>query len=171
MLDRDSTPPGNSRRWASIRPPTRSGGGVLPGAAAKDVHSVLSLPLSVNGRGLGALNFYARAKGAFSGDDEEVAGLFARQAAVSLANSSAYWGATALVDQLTEALTSRAVIDQARGVIMGVQGCTADDAFDVLRRASQRENKKVRDFAHGIVERAHRRPNGNDRAPVGPAGR
>lgn len=140
-------------------------------AAAKDVNSVLSLPLSVNGRGMGALNFYAQAEGAFSDDDEEVAGLFARQASVALANSSAYWGATALVDQLKEALTSRAVIDQAKGIIMGLQGCTADDAFDVLRRASQRENKKVRDIAHSIVERAQRRPKRNGGAPGGPAGR
>lgn len=123
-------------------------------AAAKNLHSVMSVPLSVKGRGIGALNFYARAESAFSGDDEAFAALFARQAAVALANASAYWGAAELAEQLKAALSSRAVIDQAKGIIMGSQGCTADQAFDVLRRASQRENTKVRDIAQAIVERA-----------------
>lgn len=123
-------------------------------AAAKEIYSVLSCPLSVKGRGIGALNFYSRTPGAFTEDDEGLGSLFARQAAVALANASAYWGATALAEQLKEALTSRSVIDQAKGIIMGVQRCSADDAFDVLRRASQRENKKLRDIAQSIVERA-----------------
>ena len=127
-------------------------------AAAKGIHSVLSLPLAVAGRGLGALNFYAGAPNAFSEDDEEVGRLFARQAAVALANAEAYWGATTLAVQLKQALTSRAVIDQAKGIIMGLQGCSADEAFDVLRRASQRENRKLRDIAQDMVERAQRLP-------------
>ena len=126
-------------------------------AAAKEIYSVLSCPLSVNGKGLGALNFYSRTPGAFSDDDEELGSLFARQASVALANASAFWGATALAEQLKEALTSRAVIDQAKGIIMGAQGCSADEAFDVLRRASQRENTKLSDIAQGIVERVQSR--------------
>lgn len=130
-------------------------------AAAKGIHSVMSLPLSVRGQGVGALNFYSRSKGAFSSDDEDVGFLFARQAAIALANSSAYWGATELAEQLNEALTSRAVIDQAKGIIIGTNGCTAEEAFDVLRKASQRENHKLRDIAQRMVEQAQ---NGNRRA-------
>lgn len=126
-------------------------------AAAKDIHSVMSLPLAASGKPIGALNFYSRTKRAFSEDDEELGQLFARQAGVALANSLAYWGATELAQQLEEALSSRAVIDQAKGIIMGAQGLTADEAFEVLRRASQRENTKLRDIAHRIVEQARSR--------------
>jgi AmiR/NasT family two-component response regulator len=52
------------------------------------------------------------------------------------------------------ALTSRAVIEQAKGILMAQSHVSADDAFEVLVRASQRENRKVRDIAADIVRRA-----------------
>ena len=58
-----------------------------------------------------------------------------------------------LGEHLNEALSSRAVIEQAKGILMaGTQGLTADAAFDMLRRASQRENVKLREIAMRIVE-------------------
>src|SRR5581483_488446 len=59
-----------------------------------------------------------------------------------------------LVAQLEEALSSRAVIEQAKGVIMAQSRCTPNEAFDMLRRASQRTNRKVRDLAVELVRRA-----------------
>ncbi|MDQ3641569.1 MAG: ANTAR domain-containing protein, partial [Actinomycetota bacterium] len=56
--------------------------------------------------------------------------------------------------QLAQAMQSRAVIEQAKGILMGRSPqMTADEAFDVLRKASQRENVKVRDIAQRIVDR------------------
>ena len=49
------------------------------------------------------------------------------------------------------------MIDQAKGIIMAAKGCTADEAFDVLRRASQRENTKLRLIAARIVEQVQSR--------------
>jgi AmiR/NasT family two-component response regulator len=49
------------------------------------------------------------------------------------------------------ALASRAKIEQAKGIIMAGSHCGADQAFEILRRASQRENLKLRDIAHAIV--------------------
>jgi hypothetical protein len=46
------------------------------------------------------------------------------------------------------------VIEQAKGVLMAQAGCQPDEAFDILRRASQRTNVKVRDLAAEIVRRA-----------------
>lgn len=126
-------------------------------AADKGIYSLMSLPLAANGRPIGALNFYSRTKAAFSDEHEEVGQLFARQASVALANAAAYWGATDLAHQLEDALESRAVIDQAKGIIMAAKGCTADEAFDVLRRASQRENTKLRLIAARIVEQVQSR--------------
>jgi AmiR/NasT family two-component response regulator len=68
-----------------------------------------------------------------------------------------------LSEQLREALASRDVIGQAKGIIMARSGCDEDHAFDVLRRASQRESKKLRDVAQAVVGSARQRSNLADR--------
>ena len=64
-----------------------------------------------------------------------------------------YWGAFELTQQLDDALSSRATIEQAKGVLMATTpGLYPEGAFDLLRRASQRENIKLRVIARRIVE-------------------
>ena len=58
------------------------------------------------------------------------------------------------VEDLRATLRSRPVIDQAKGILIAERGCTPDEAFDMLSAASQRENRKVRDIAEAMVERA-----------------
>ena len=87
-------------------------------ARAHGVESSLSLPLLAGGRGVGALNMYARTMKGFTEDDEAVGMDLAAAAAIVLANASAYWEASQLNEQLTEAMRSRAVIEQAKGVLM-----------------------------------------------------
>ena len=53
---------------------------------------------------------------------------------------------------LRRALVSQPVIDQAKGMLMARHGCTADEAFQLLRQASMRQNRKIRDIACAIVE-------------------
>lgn len=128
-------------------------------AAARGVKSTLSLPLVANHEGVGALNLYSRVEGAFSAEDEHVGMQFANQAGIVLANAQAYWDAHQLSQDLNEAMKSRAVIEQAKGILMA-QGRTADEAFQILVRASQRENVKLREVAADLVRRAEqRRPN------------
>lgn len=55
---------------------------------------------------------------------------------------------------LTRAMASRAVIEQAKGVIVARERCTPDAAFEILRRASQRENVAVRELAQQLLTRA-----------------
>ena len=81
----------------------------------------------------------------------------AAQAGLAVASSLSYWHEHSLVLHLQEALRSRPVIEQAKGILMASQGCDADEAFDTLRRASQRENRKLRDVAVDFVDRAVRR--------------
>jgi AmiR/NasT family two-component response regulator len=57
---------------------------------------------------------------------------------------------------LGEAMKSRAVIEQAKGVLMAAQRCSEDKAFELLVNASQRENVKLRDIATRIMENASR---------------
>jgi AmiR/NasT family two-component response regulator len=114
----------------------------------------MSMPLVANHEGVGALNFYSRAAKAFAGDGVHVASQFAAQAAIVLANTQAYWDARELSQQLSEAMKSRATIEQAKGILMGAQRCGPDEAFEILVRASQRENRKLRDIAANVVAQA-----------------
>jgi GAF domain-containing protein len=123
-------------------------------AAAHGLHSVLSLPMVANHEGIGALNLYSREVDAFSDEDAHVGSRFADHAAIVLANSQAYWDARLLGEGLGEAMKSRATIEQAKGILMGAQRCTADEAFQILVRASQRENRKLRDVAAQLVVNA-----------------
>jgi len=118
--------------------------------------STLSMPLSVAGEHLGALNFYSRTDQAFPTEDERTAEVFAQTAATVLANAKAYWEAMNLSQNLTEAMKSRAVIEQAKGALMAQSGVSSDEAFQLLVRASQRENRKVREIAGQIVDQTQR---------------
>jgi GAF domain-containing protein len=132
-------------------------------AAAHGVGSTLSVPLVVDGTAVGALNLYAARERAFSADDRAHAELFASQAAIVLANVRAYWEARDLSRGLSEAMKSRAVIEQAKGILMAAEGVDEDAAFDILVAASQRENLKVREIATRIVANAvERGRNGGD---------
>jgi len=120
-------------------------------AAERGIHSSLSLPLTVRGQTLGALNMYSRTSGTLPDADRETALLFASQGAVALANAQTYAASVRLATQLGEALHSRAVIDQAKGIIMAHNHCDEKKAFEALRTASQTNNRKLRDIAQDIV--------------------
>ena len=118
------------------------------------VESTLSLPLMAGDHGVGALNLYSRRPNGFTEADEAIGMDLASAAAIVLANASAYWEASQLSEQLTQAMKSRAVIEQAKGVLMARSPHLGpDEAFDLLRRASQRENVKLREIAQRIVDR------------------
>jgi len=121
-------------------------------AADHGVLSTLSLPLSAGTGALGALNLYSNAVNGFDDDDSAV--VFGSEAAVVLANAQAFWAARQLAEDLETALASRAVIEQAKGLIIGVRRCSADAAFEVLVKQSQYENRKLRDVAEEIVRNA-----------------
>ncbi len=123
-------------------------------ARSHGVRSTLSLPLVAGDDAAGALNLYSRTPKGFSLEDEEVGTMLASAAAIVLVNASAYWQAAQLSEQLSHAMQSRAVIEQAKGVLMArTPRLSADEAFDLLRKASQRENVKLREIAQRIVDR------------------
>jgi AmiR/NasT family two-component response regulator len=76
---------------------------------------------------------------------------FAGYAAVALANAYLYHSTADLARHLRTAMDSRAVIEQAKGIVMAERRCTADEAFDFLTRLSQETNRKVRDVAAALV--------------------
>jgi GAF domain-containing protein len=121
------------------------------------VHSALSLPLLLPDEVVGALNVYARGKDAFDPHAEELGELFASAAAVAVHNAKLLSQAQRLVEQLQASITSRAVIDQAIGIVISRSGGTAAEAFASLRAISQREQTKLAVVARNIVDGAARR--------------
>jgi len=115
--------------------------------------SYLSAGLSLTGRPLGALNLSSRDTNGFSQLDEELISLLTEPAAASIVVASRYAEARDLAAQLEQALRSRAVIDQAIGIVMAESRCDADQAFATLGRASNNRNLKLRDLAAEIVTR------------------
>jgi transcriptional regulator with GAF, ATPase, and Fis domain len=109
------------------------------------VSSMLCFRLFVAGDTLGALNLYSKGVDAFDEHSRSVGLVFAAHAAIALS--------TAIHDeQMDEALQSRDLIGQAKGILMAREGVNAEEAFDMLRRASQRLNIKLRDVARDIVQ-------------------
>jgi GAF domain-containing protein len=113
--------------------------------------SSLSVPLPIQEKVNGALNIYAREPYAFDEEDRRAAQKFAPYAAVAVGNMHAYASARDMAENLHIALESRAVIDQAKGILMERHKLTADQAFQALAAVSMRSNTKVRDVAEELV--------------------
>jgi GAF domain-containing protein len=120
-------------------------------ARAHDVRSFLAAPLVVRGRAIGALNLYSRSPEGFTRIDDVLVSLYGAQAAIALANARTYEGARRLSEQLQQAIASRSVIEQAKGVLMAEHHVDADEAFGLLRTRSTRTNVKLRTVAEQIV--------------------
>jgi GAF domain-containing protein len=119
-------------------------------AAANGIRSCLSMPLTTEGV-LGAMNLYAPVPNAFGKAEVQRAELFAASVSAALALAARQSSSAELTGQMREALASRAVIDQALGVIMSQERCTTSQAFNILRSASQNRNVKLREIARQIV--------------------
>ncbi len=127
-------------------------------AAALGVRSCYAAPLVNDGEPVGALVLYARGPGAFGPELIRRADKFARHASGALALALRMASCTDQNNQLRSSILSRAVIDQALGVIMATQRCPQGKAFALLRSASQNTNVKLRDLAATIVTQVSGEP-------------
>jgi GAF domain-containing protein len=123
----------------------------LPVAADRGCRSMMSVPFPVHEQLSGGLNIYARETGVVDDEARGFAKRFASYAAVVAGNMLAYEQAREQAQNLEVALESRAVIDQAKGVLMERFKLTADQAFQTLSRLSMESNTKVRVVAERIV--------------------
>ncbi|MGY1802367.1 ANTAR domain-containing protein [Blastococcus sp. SYSU D00922] len=121
-------------------------------ATGDAVRSVVAVPLHEEGRTTGAINCYSGRVDAFGTADRQIAELTAAAVAGILQNVAEREAMQQLATNLERALTSRATIDQAKGMIMARLGVDADDAFARLVSLSSRLNVKVRDLAALVVE-------------------
>jgi putative methionine-R-sulfoxide reductase with GAF domain len=121
-------------------------------AQDSEVRSVIAVPVCEEGATTGALNAFARRTGAFGPAGQRIAVLAAPVVAGILRNVAERESMQALAANLERALTSRAEIDQAKGIVMARLGMSADDAFARLVQLSSHLNVKLRDLATLIIE-------------------
>ncbi len=132
----------HDQRWPRFAPPALEYG----------LRGVVAVPLAVRGTRLGALNIYALQEGMLDESATATATLFAEHAAIVLANADAFSRAKSEAANLEQALTSRAVIDTAKGIVMARRHCDAEAAFEHLRTLSQAQNRKLREVAQELVD-------------------
>jgi transcriptional regulator with GAF, ATPase, and Fis domain len=125
-----------------------------PAAAAGGVRGSLSVPLAVDSATAGALNMYSRQASAFDDDAVAVAFDLAHYTGVVASAADEWTRATALAQQMQEAMESRAVIEQAKGILISEHHCSPDKAFQLLVRMSQETHRKLREVAESLVEQA-----------------
>ena len=129
------------------------------------VHSVLSLPLLLPDRVVGAMNVYAHAKDAFGPGGRADRGAV-RPAGGGVGAQRPDPGSVAAAGRAVgAALVNRAVIDQALGVIMSRTGADPEEAFDRLRAMSQSQHVKVAEVSRVLVDEAVRRARARKPAP------
>jgi hypothetical protein len=129
------------------------------GPAAVDLgfHSVLSTAMLPEGRPplmTGALNVFSRKPDAL-GDESarDRALLLATHGALAIARTEAVRLAELRETQLRQAIDSRDIIGQAKGILMNRRGISAADAFELLRHTSQELNVKLAELARTIADR------------------
>lgn len=113
-------------------------------AYAAGARSMLSFQLFVDGDNLGALNLYGEDVDVFDEESEQVGQLVAAHAAVAFSDAQE-------ISQLNQALGTRDLIGQAKGILMERFKITSQQAFHILTRASSESNIKLRDVADHLT--------------------
>jgi GAF domain-containing protein len=116
--------------------------------------SCLCLPISTDGKESAVLTLLSREPDQFGESAFDIVLLLTLHAGVAFDNASLYHDSREMVTQLRAALRTRSLVGQAQGLVMRQFDCTADGAFDLLRRTSQNRNQKLRDLA-GVLVEAH----------------
>ena len=128
-------------RWDGYRMP----------ALGHGVRSSVSVPLHVGNQVLGALNVYATTPRAFGPGEQLVARRFADEASRALELVVLMADRSTMSAHLQAALSSRAVVDRAVGIIVGQHRCTAAEAIEVLRSTAQNRDVALHDVAADVV--------------------
>ena len=123
-------------------------------AARQGVRNSVSIGMPMPQRIVGGLNVYRFEDTPLDEDSVQLLEVFAGFAAIALANHSLYASAVAVSANLQTAMQSRAVIEQAKGVLMARLHCSAEEAFQHLATQSQHTNRKLRDIAADVVANA-----------------
>jgi GAF domain-containing protein len=123
-------------------------------SAATDagIQAVAGIPMLADAAALGAVNLYDSQPRDWSAEDLRIAGVFADIATGYLVHASAAQQQQRTTEQLQEALDTRLIIEQAKGVLATKRAISVDDAFAVLRRHARNNNTRIHDVARAVVD-------------------
>ena len=122
-----------------------------PRATATGFRSVHALPLRLRARVIGALNLFGTHTGGLEPGDVKVVQALADVATIGLLQERAIHHGEILTEQLQHALTSRVIIEQAKGALARAHNGDVDRAFELLRRYARNHNLKLIDVARTVV--------------------
>ena len=125
----------------------------VPHALAAGFASVHALPMRLQHAKLGTLGLFGTTVGDLNADDASLGQALADVASVALVQDRTATDRTSLNVQLQAALTSRVVLEQAKGVLAQQGGLDMPDAFAVLRRYARDHNLRLTDLAQAVVAR------------------
>lgn len=146
-------------------------------AAALRIGVRSCIVLTYSGKAVVALSLLGTRPRSIDGDQLQLAELLVAYGGALVGAVAEYGDSRRLADQLRDAASSRAIVDQAKGILMHALGCSADDALERMRQVSQRANLRATEVAQRIID-AHASPSDRQRkhpagspARTGPAGR
>ncbi|WP_407661473.1 ANTAR domain-containing protein [Frankia nepalensis] len=122
------------------------------GTQAAGYRSVHALPMRLRDEVIGTLNLFGTRPGPLTDADTRIGQALADVATIAILQERAIRHHEILAEQLQHALTSRIVIEQAKGVLAERGGLDMDQAFNRLRRYARNTNTRLTDLARGIVE-------------------
>jgi GAF domain-containing protein len=120
-------------------------------AIAHGFRSVHCLPMRLRGRTIGALNLFRTEQGPLTSEDEVVAQGLADVATIAIIQHRSTLDALTLNDQLSHALNSRIIIEQAKGMVSQATTCSMDEAFNKLRTYARNHNARLTAVAEEVV--------------------
>lgn len=128
--------------------------GFRDAAVEQGFHAVHGIPLRLRGAVIGTLNLFQAHTGALTAEDQSVAQGLADVATIGILQQRAIREADVAKGQLQQALDSRVLIEQAKGVIAHMHDVDMDEAFRKLRVFSRSNNRNLRDVAELVVNRS-----------------
>ncbi len=120
-------------------------------ARAAGIAAILGVPMRLGGEKIGTLNIYSNTRRQWAQDDLDAARVLADIASSYVINASKLARQRRLSEQLQEALTSRIVIEQAKGILAAEHGISTDKAFELLRLHARSHRASLRSVAEAVV--------------------
>ena len=120
-------------------------------AARLSVAGVAGIPMRLADKVIGALNLYSSEAREWTDEDIAVAGVLADVATSYVVNASKLRQQEQLSEQLQQALESRVIIEQAKGITAQQKSVSVDDAYQMIRRHARNNNASLRVVAEAIV--------------------
>lgn len=122
-----------------------------PQAVAAGFRSVHAFPMRIRGERIGALNLFGTEPGRMESGDEHILQALSDVATIGLLNERAIRRSEVLTEQLQTALNSRVIIEQAKGILAQTFDTTVDEAFEILRTYTRRNNAALSEVARSLV--------------------